>query len=867
MSKLSPLMQQYLQVKEEHRDCILMFRLGDFYEMFFDDAKLASSILGLVLAGRDCGLEERAPMCGVPHHSVDSYIGKLVNSGHKVAICEQLSDPKASRGLVDRDVVRIISPGTVIEESMLSGKENSYIAAIGFMNGGIGFSYADLSTGDLFTIEFLGAHAAEQLANELARIDPREIIANSSSEESMHAYKLSAYVQFVPDRQFSLSNAISLLHDQFGVVSLNGFGYNEGGDFGLNAAVALIKYLRDTQKNSLSHIRSIKRVNTRSYLQLDATTRMNLELVRPLRFDGKKNATLLYLLDKTKTAMGGRLLRSWIDQPLVIMSAICERLDTVEALYDDIVTAEGIASALSGVFDIERLCSRIAYGTINPKECRAIGQSLKVLPEIHALIRGIKSRHMQTIANEFDCLEDIEGMLNAAICDDPPIALKDGGIFRDGFDAEIDKLRAASSDSKQWLANLEARERENTGIKTLKVKYNRVFGYYFEVSKSFQHLVPERFERRQTISNAERYTSPELKSMEDVILGADVKRIELEYERFVELRAQLFACLERIKRTAELIALIDAYQSLSRVALENHYCKPALNNQGRIDIVDGRHPVVETFAGERFIANSAHMDNDDNRVLIITGPNMAGKSTYMRQVALITLMAHIGSFVPAKSADICIVDRIFTRIGASDSLSTGQSTFMVEMSEVANILNNATEKSLLIFDEIGRGTSTYDGLSIAWAVLEFVVDKRLCGAKALFATHYHELSELEGHLDGVVNFRVAVKEMGDSVVFLRKITRGSADKSFGIQVAKLAGLPVEVLQRARAILAQLESADVNREARVDVNSGSLHESGSDIGTALISRLRKVSPETITPIEALLLINELCEIADKEDTPG
>lgn len=861
--KLSPLMQQYLRIKDEHKDCILMFRLGDFYEMFFDDAKEASNVLGLVLTGRDCGLHERAPMCGVPYHSVDTYISKLINSGYKVAVCEQLTDPKLSKGLVERAVIRIITPGTVIEESMLDDKTNNYIASVYIQNGSIGLAYADVSTGDFFTSEFIGSKSGADLLNELTRIEPREVVVNNSSDLIVDRLKTMYFVQETSEKNFSRNSAVNSLLKHFNVMNLSSFGYETSGDFGINAAGALITYLEDTQKNALSHIKRMKRVSISNYMQLDSTTRASLEIVRPIRFDGKRSATLLHLMDKTKTAMGARLLRSWVDQPLIDKNDIESRLDAVEMLKNNPILLESISEALSSVFDIERLCSKIAYSAINPKECLAMARSLKVLPRIHVLLAQADCAFLRKITNDFDPLDDIYALLSNALCDDPPIGIKDGGILRDGFNEEVDKYKNAASGSKAWLAKLEADEREKTGIKTLKIKYNRVFGYYFEVTNSFKHLVPEYFERRQTISNAERYTSKELKELEDVILSADVKRVALEYDLFLEIRKQLYECLERIKLTANCVAQIDAIYSLAKLALNNNYCRPSINSEGRIEILDGRHPVVEENSDELFVPNNATMNNDADRVLIITGPNMAGKSTYMRQIALCVIMAHIGSFVPARTADICIVDKIFARIGASDSLATGQSTFMVEMTEVASILNNATENSLVIFDEIGRGTSTYDGLSIAWSVLEYVVDKTMCGAKALFATHYHELSELEGRLDGVVNYRVAVKEYGDTIVFLRKIVRGSADKSFGIQVAKLAGLPQQVLDRAKEILSGLEDADVNTRDDIVLPVAENRQGNSDPLSAVIARLRKVSPETLTPIESMILLDELCRIVNGE----
>ena len=851
---LTPMMRQYLELKEKYSDCLLFFRLGDFYEMFFDDAKTAARELELVLTGRDCGLEERAPMCGVPYHSVDVYINRLIEKGYKVAICEQMEDPALAKGLVERDVIRIITPGTVIEERMLDEGRNNYIVSIHMDGGRIGFAYADVSTGGFLACELEGEQALTQLTDELARLQPTQIIAGEGLFlQPLLCKRLSSqyYLERYQDRAFQTAAARERLLRHFHVASLQGFGC-EGLPAAISAAGALMQYLEETQKNALSHIHTLRMLNRSSYMNLDAATRRNLELTQPLQHGGSRKNTLLYLLDRTKTAMGSRLLRDWIDRPLQSAGAIVRRQEAVAALAADMPARRSLQEQLAGVYDIERLCSRIVYGSINGRDCIALRNSLRAIPAVQQLLQALAADPLREDAAALDPMEDIAALLAAAIAEEPPAGVKDGGVIRDGYNSEVDQLRAIQHGSRQWLADFEAAERERTGIRNLRVGYNRVFGYYIEITKSNLSQAPYEYERKQTLANAERFITPELKQMEEKILGAGERLIALEYELFQAVREALLAVTDRLQHNAALIARLDVYQSFAEVAVSNRYCRPHIREDGVIRIVDGRHPVVERTLREEFVPNDVQLDNAENRLLIITGPNMAGKSTYMRQGALITLMAHIGSFVPAREADIALVDRIFTRVGASDDLSAGQSTFMVEMSEVANILNNATAQSLLILDEIGRGTSTFDGLSIAWSVLEHIADPALCGAKTLFATHYHELTELEGKLPGVKNYRVTVKEMGEDILFLRRIVRGGADRSFGIQVARLAGLPEAVLARARQILADLESADIARGRPEPPQESAVQASLFDASAeeTALRMLRELDIDQLTPLDAL-----------------
>ena len=853
-ASMTPMMRQYLELKDKYSDCLLFFRLGDFYEMFFEDAKTAAKELDLVLTGRDCGLSERAPMCGVPYHAVDNYVSKLIEKGYKVAICEQVEDPALAKGLVERDVIRIITPGTVIEDRMLEEGQNSYIASISIGDSVIGLAYADVSTGEFYLLQLSGKQPSVALLDELERIRPREIIAEPSlflqqllSRQISSSYYLEQYgaTAFLPE------NARDILKRHFNVSSLSGFGA-EDAPYAVSAAGALMRYLDETQKNALSHIRGMRVLNRSSYMVLDATTRRNLELTQPLRFGGNKKNTLIHLLDHAKTGMGGRMLRDWVDRPLQSIQEIERRLDAVDQLKENLTQRKQLQELLHGMYDIERLCSKIVYGSVNARDCVALIQTIERVPLMKESLRANDSAALSDISSALDEMEDVLELLLSAITEEPPATLKDGGFIRTGYSPEVDELRNIADNSQTWLENFEAAQRESTKIKSLRVSYNRVFGYYIEVTKSYLAQVPYEYERKQTLANAERYVTPELKEMEQKILGAKDRLVVLENELFNGIREVLVNCTGRLQANGALIAQLDCYVSLAEVAANFGYCRPVWNHQGRIKIVNGRHPVIERAMKDPFVPNDVLLNRTDDRLLIITGPNMAGKSTYMRQTALIALMAHIGSFVPAMEADLSIVDRIFTRIGASDDLSSGQSTFMVEMSEVANILHNASENSLLILDEIGRGTSTFDGLSIAWSVLEYIADAKKCGAKALFATHYHELTELEGELPGVKNFRVTVREIGEDIVFLRKIVRGGADQSFGIQVARLAGLPEAVLARAKEILEKLESADIaaKREpAKIEtsVQPSLLDESGEESALRI---LREMDVNHLTPLEAL-----------------
>ena len=853
---MTPMMRQYVELKEKYPDCLLFYRLGDFYEMFFDDAKTAAKELDLYLTGRDCGLTERAPMCGVPYHAVDNYIAKLIEKGFKVAVCEQLEDPALAKGLVERDVIRVITPGTVIEDKMLEDDQNCYIAAVSLGEHAVGLAYADVSTGEFFLMQFEGERAQVALLDEMERIRPREVIADPSlflqqflSKKLSSVYYLEQYGAnaFLPD------SARDMLKRHFGVATLSGFGADDA-PYAVSAAGALMRYLDETQKNALSHIHGMRLLNRGSYMALDANTRRNLELTQPLRFGASKKNTLMSLLDLAKTGMGGRMLRDWIDRPLQNAAEIERRLDAVEELANNLTERKQLQELLHGVYDVERLCSKIVYATVHARDCVALSLTLERIPFLRDTLAQNASAALVGLRAELDAMEDMHALLCRAIVDDPPATLKDGGYIRAGYNAEVDDLRAIADGSQDWLERFEAAEREQTKIKSLRVGYNRVFGYYIEVTKSYLSLVPYHYERKQTLANAERFVTPELKEMEQKILGAKDRLLALETELFFEIRQVLLGCTERLQIDGAKIAELDAYVSLAEVASNNGYCRPTLNTQGRIQIVNGRHPVIERAIKEPFVPNDVTLDGGENRLLILTGPNMAGKSTYLRQTALITLMAHIGSFVPAQKADISIVDRIFTRIGANDDLSSGQSTFMVEMSEVANILHNATKDSLLVLDEIGRGTSTFDGLSIAWSVLEYIANEKKCGAKALFATHYHELTELEGEIAGVKNYRVTVREIGDDIVFLRKIVRGGADKSFGVQVARLAGLPQEVLERAKQILEQLESADIaaRREPPITPVSASVQPSLLDESreASALRILRETDVDHLTPLEAL-----------------
>ena len=814
MAGLSPMMAQYMETKKQYHDCILFYRLGDFYEMFFDDALTASKELEITLTGKECGLEERAPMCGVPYHAVDSYLSRLVQKGYKVAIAEQMEDPKLAKGLVKREVIRVVTPGTITSAQALDETKNNYLMGIVYLADKMGVSVVDNTTGDFLVTEVSTDRA---LFDEINKFSPAEVICNDafsmsgiSLEDLKDRYHFT--VSTLDSHFFQDESCRKLLREHFKVGSLEGLGLGDY-DCGVIAAGAVLQYLYETQKSTLDHLTTIVPYATGNYMVLDSSTRRNLELLETMR-EKQKRGSLLWVLDKTRTAMGARLLRAWIEQPLIRKEEILKRQNAIEELNLNYISREELGEYLNPVYDLERLIGRISYKTANPRDLLAFRNSIAMVPHIKQLLGEFTSDALKELTEELDPLEDLNDLISRAIVEEPPITVREGGMIKDGYNEEADRLRHAKTEGKTWLAELEARERDSTGIKNLKVKYNKVFGYYFEVTNSFKDLVPEYFIRKQTLTNAERYTTDELKNLEDVIMGAEDKLFSLEYDLFCEVRDAIAAEVVRIQKTARAIAAVDVFVSLSTVATRNNYVKPQINEKGNIQIKGGRHPVVEKMMrDDMFVANDTTLDNSKNRISIITGPNMAGKSTYMRQTALIVLMAQIGSFVPADQANIGICDRIFTRVGASDDLASGQSTFMVEMTEVANILRNATRNSLLILDEIGRGTSTFDGLSIAWAVVEHISNTRLLGAKTLFATHYHELTELEGLMSGVTNYCIAVKEQGDDIVFLRKIVKGGADKSYGIQVAKLAGVPDSVINRAKELVEQLVDSDLAARTR------------------------------------------------------
>ena len=864
MAKLTPMMQQYLEMKDKYPGMILFFRLGDFYEMFFEDAKLVSRELELTLTGKSCGMEERAPMCGVPFHSAETYINRLIEKGYKVAICEQMEDPSTAKGLVKRDVIRVVTPGTVIEQSMLDDRRNSYLLSVCLDGNRAGLAFADVSTGEFSVYEI--DKASSRLQDELARISPKEVIANG--ELPSGATTLPVGVQESANFQYAKAKSALLAH--FKVQALEALGVDSL-KLGIRAAGALMKYLQDTQKNALEHMTSLSRYYDKRYMVLDHTARRNLELTETMR-SRQKQGTLLGILDYTCTAMGGRMLRSYIEQPLAEKEEIDRRLDAVQTLCQADMTTDLLREELAYVYDVERLLSRISYRNINAKDCLALRDSLSHVPAIHDAVKSLAPRGMLAqLLDQLTPLDDVVELLTEAINPDAPALMSDGRYIRDGYNEELDKLRDASANGKQWIADLEAKERELTGIKNLKIQYNRVFGYYIEVTKSNYDQVPYRYTRKQTLANSERYMTPELHEIEETVLGAQEKALRLEQALFVEIRDYLSAQIMRIQKTAVGLKSLDALLSLAVAAVRNHYVRPEITQDGTLEIENGRHPVVEAGlrGDEQFIPNSTLMDTDENRMLIITGPNMAGKSTYMRQVALITLMAHMGSFVPADHARIGIVDRIFTRVGASDDLASGQSTFMVEMNEMAHILRSATQNSLIVLDEIGRGTSTFDGLSIAWAVVEYLVDQQKIGAKTLFATHYHELSGLEGRLAGVVNYRISVKEHGENVIFLRKIERGGADKSFGIHVAHLAGIPRPVIMRAHEVLARLEANNVNQTSIGQNILGDDREKKPKQvnlfeapAMDLVEEIRALDVMSMTPIDAMNTLFALREKARK-----
>lgn len=867
MAELTPMMQQYLETKKDYQDCILMYRLGDFYEMFYDDALLASKELEITLTGKSCGQEERAPMCGVPHHALDGYLSKLVSNGHKVAICEQMEDPKLAKGIVKREVVRIVTPGTNLNLQAIEESRNNYLICIVYFPGKTGISVADVTTGDYYLTE---VEDIRRLQDEIIKYAPSEIVCNeqflvSGYEIDDLKNRLGITVYSLQSHYFDEDNCRKILMKHFHVNTLSGLGIE---DFptGLIAAGALLQYLYETQKTSLAHFTHLYPYLTNKYMLLDSFTRRNLELTETLR-EKQKKGSLLGVLDRTKTAMGGRLLRKYIEQPLIDKDKMERRLDAVEELSKKSVDRDELREYLNTIYDLERLLSKVSYKTSNPRDLIAFRNSLAMLPSIKTVLNDFEAALLQEINDHMDSLEDVYHLIDDSIIEEPPISIRDGGMIKEGFSDTIDSLRSAKTDGKNWLAELEEADRERTGIKNLRIKYNKVFGYYFEVTNSYKDLVPEDYIRKQTLANAERYTTPRLKELEDSILNAEDKLSSLEYDLFCEIREAIAAEMERIQRTARAIAKLDVFASMSYVAERNQYIRPSLNEKGIIDIKGGRHPVVEQMIEhDMFIENDTYLDNRKHCIAVITGPNMAGKSTYMRQTALIVLLAQIGAFVPARKADIGIVDRIFTRVGASDDLSSGQSTFMVEMNEVANILRNATVNSLLVLDEIGRGTSTFDGLSIAWAVIEHISNRKILGAKTLFATHYHELTELEDKMDNVNNYCIAVKEKGDDIVFLRKIVKGGADKSYGIQVAKLAGVPDMVIDRAKEIVEQLSDNDIIEKVQnievniksekhkpvkydeVDLEQMSLFDTVKD--EDIIKELQEIDVGHLTPVDAL-----------------
>ena len=883
MAEFTPMMQQYLATKEKYKDCILFYRLGDFYEMFFDDAKIVSKELELTLTGKNCGMEERAPMCGVPYHAADLYLNRLIAKGYKVAICEQLEDPATAKGLVKRDVIRVVTPGTNVSQEGLDESRNNYLMCILYLSGSFGIAITDVSTGDFSVTE---VSSRKDLYDEIFRFTPSEILCNDTFEMSgadltRFHNDLGTVITVLEDWYLDESVAGRRILDHFHTASFAALGLD---DFpsGTAAAGALLLYLYETQKNSLGNITRIMPYKSGGYMIIDNATRRNLELVETLR-EKQKRGSLLWVLDKTRTAMGARLLRSWIEQPLIEKKRIVARQDAIDELGKDMITREEIREYLNAIYDLERLTTRITYQSANPRDLIAFKTSVSMLAPIRNLLDGAKSNLLKEIRDDIDPLDDLQELIETTIIDDPPLQIREGGIIRTGCNEDVDHFREAQTNGKAWLAKLEAQEREATGIKNLRIRYNKVFGYYLEVTNSFKDLVPQDWIRKQTLTGAERYITPELKELEDTILGAQDRLSALEFAIFCETRDKIAQEVVRIQKTAKAVARLDVLSCLSFVAQRNHYCRPAINTRGVINIKNGRHPVVELMNGSGvFVENDTYLDNKEHKISIITGPNMAGKSTYMRQSALIVLMAQIGSFVPASEADIGLVDRIFTRVGASDDLASGQSTFMVEMTEVANILRNATSKSLLILDEIGRGTSTFDGLSIAWSVVEHISNPKLLGAKTLFATHYHELTELEGKIKGVNNYCIAVKEQGDDIIFLRKIIPGGADKSYGIQVARLAGVPDSVIQRAKEISNWLINKDITENIRsLDVRSGQIHDSAVKAQQPtqmtlfdlfppedeIISKVRDLDLSNMTPIQALTKLDEIQKLIKERDTKG
>lgn len=869
--KLSPMMQQYFQIKSQYDDTILLFRLGDFYEMFFEDARIASQELDLVLTGRDCGQEERAPMCGVPFHSVDSYIAKLVSRGYKVAVCEQMEDPATTKGLVKRDVVRIITPGTVIESNMLDDGANNYLCAVFKGDSDLGLCFADVSTGEFHITVLNGESAQTKLLNQLSTYSPKEIITNKIALESTDlesfSKRINAGVEILDDEKFDFENASALVLQTLKKeeISSLGIGHNRSG---VSALGAVISYLMETQrKDEIEPPSEIDFYDDDRYMKLDISAMRNLELTKSM-MTGDKKHSLLWVIDKTKTPMGKRMIKSWLERPLMSVSKITKRQNAVGELVDSPILRDDLRQALTGINDIERLMTRIVYGTANAKELKSLQLTIEKLPQIKNSLTDAKASILKDIYSNTDLLEDVWALIDKAIVDEPPFSVREGGMIKQGFNNEIDSLKEIMNDGAGIIASIENQQRELTGIPKLKVGYNKVFGYYIEVTNSYKDMVPREYIRKQTLTNCERYITQELKDLEGKIIGAKERCVAMEYEVFCSVRNEIASKIERMQKTAKCLAALDTIASLAETASNNNYCCPAVSNDGVIEIKDGRHPVVESLLeGAPFVPNDTKLDLNENRCSIITGPNMAGKSTYMRQIALICILSQMGSFVPAKSARLGIVDAVFTRVGASDDLATGQSTFMVEMNEVSNILKNATKSSLIILDEIGRGTSTFDGMSIARAVLEFVCKKKSLGAKALFATHYHELTAMEGMIDGVKNYSVAVKKRGDDITFLRRIVRGGADQSFGIEVAKLAGVPESVVKRAKIILKELEANSVKIDFSPETET---EEEDTDIQynfTAngkqeILEILKTVDVNTLTPIEAMQTLYDLKKKAEE-----
>ncbi|WMM26515.1 DNA mismatch repair protein MutS [Tissierella sp. MB52-C2] len=864
MENLTPMMKQYFSIKKQYDDCILFFRLGDFYEMFFEDALTASKELEITLTQRDCGMAEKAPMCGVPHHVAETYISRLVEKGYKVALCEQVEDPKVAKGIVQRDVIKVVTPGTITDQAVLDEKTNNYLVSIYFDNLGVGISYVDNSTGEMYTTEFLGESSQNNtfLIDELGKILPSEIICNDAINSNEKLLKIlqrtiNPYINDYKEDDIRKDNLESIIINHFNGKSLEDLGIDSK-IYSIIATSKLIEYLYKTQKSSLEHINNLSYYRPNNYMILDINTRANLEIHETIIKRDRKGA-LIGLLDKTSTSMGGRLLKKWLEQPLINIIEIEKRNNIVEYFFDNIVIMDDIKSLLRQIYDIERLASKISNGNCNARDLLSLRNSISVLPDIKKILKDLENPELINMSINLDTLDDIYSLLADSISENPPITIKEGGIIKEGYDEKLDQVKEACLKGREWLTTLEAKEKEKTGIRNLKIGFNRVYGYYFEVTKSNISLVPNYFIRKQTLTNSERYYTEELKSMEDKILGSEEKSLDLEYEIFTEIRDKIKKHIDRIQATSKIISQIDVLNAFAQVAYKLNFVKPSLNTKGIIEIVEGRHPVVESnIQSNLFIPNDTYLNTSERMVQIITGPNMAGKSTYMRQVAIITLLAHIGSFVPASSANISIVDRIFTRIGAQDNLSQGESTFMVEMNEVSNIIRSATKDSLIILDEVGRGTSTYDGLSIAWAIVEYITTN--IKAKTLFATHYHELTQLQNENDNIKNLTIVAEESGDQIIFLRKIVEGSTNKSYGIEVAKLAGINESVINRANEILSLIEGnhqININNNIKEEPRQLNLMDYKKDY---YVDRILNLDIDNITPKEALNLLYTLKEDA-------